>query len=307
MAHRYEPACAAPTREIGGRGHVVHAAREIVGLAVADPHGSDAARCQAHAEIVVQPVGRSEQAPHAAAARDEHFIGVDRSVPHEREQAVHRVHLEVPETVGDLDLLHRERLEQLERRARVVGHSIDCSSALVAARSSRAPKIDATKSVTPASAMRPIPARTVASSPTIATSAGPAAPSRSSMARYDGRKPYTWKSLAARSRAASASAVTHTGRLVTMRGAGRPARSAAAVIAGTVCSASVAGPVIRVTVPSVTVPASSSIFGPSAATSAGTGGRSGTSSAAWVVIVSPSASALSPRRSGISTARYSRM
>ena len=41
----------------------------------------------------------------------------------------------------------------------------------------------ATKSVTPASASVPILARTVSSSPTMATSAGPAAPSRSSMAR----------------------------------------------------------------------------------------------------------------------------
>ena len=76
---------------------------------------------------------------------------------------------------------------------------------------------------------------------------------------------------------------------------------------GTVCSASVAGPVIHVTVPSATVPASSSIFGPSAATSTGTGGSSGTSSAACVVMVSPSASALPSRNSGMSTERYSRM
>ena len=48
---------------------------------------------------------------------------------------------------------------------------------------------------------RRAPSRPSASSPTIATSAGLSAPSRSSMARYDGRKPYTWNSFAARSRA----------------------------------------------------------------------------------------------------------
>ena len=47
----------------------------------------------------------------------------------------------------------------------------------------------ATKSVTPASASAPIWAATVSSSPTMATSAGPEAPSRSSMARYDGNWP----------------------------------------------------------------------------------------------------------------------
>ncbi len=42
-------------------------------------------------------------------------------------------------------------------------------------------------------------------------------------------------------------------------------------MAGTVWLSRVAGPVIHVTVPSATVPASSSIFGPSAAMSTGNG------------------------------------
>ena len=116
----------------------------------------------------------------------------------------------------------------------------------------------------------------VASSPTIATSPGVAAPSRSSIARYDGRNPYTSKSRAR----ALASLVGIVGDADRERGehfaapAARPS-SAAAVIVGTVCDASVAGPVIHVTVPSATVPASSSIFGPSAATSTGGGGDVG--------------------------------
>ena len=52
-----------------------------------------------------------------------------------------------------------------------------------------APNSAATKSVAPACRSRSMPSRTVASSPTIATSAGPAAPSRSSIARYDGSMP----------------------------------------------------------------------------------------------------------------------
>ena len=149
------------------------------------------------AEVVVEAFGRTEQAAHPAAARDEHVGRVDGSVPQQGEEPAHRVDLEVAEIRRDLDLLHGERLEQVERRTRVVGHRvdgpaaqiIDFSSARVSARSSRLPMIDATNSVAPASASRPSSLVTVASSPTIATSAGPAAPSRSSMARYDGRNP----------------------------------------------------------------------------------------------------------------------
>ena len=86
-------------------------------------------------------------------------------VPQQREQAADRVDLEVTEVGRDLDVLHRERLEQLERRARrgrVVGHGIersraqiiDFSSGCVSSRSSRPPNIDATNSVAPASASR---------------------------------------------------------------------------------------------------------------------------------------------------------
>ena len=48
--------------------------------------------------------------------------------------------------------------------------------------------------------------------------------------------------------------VTQIGRLATTRGAARPAFCAAVMI-GTVCDSSVAGPVIQVAVPSVTEPA----------------------------------------------------
>ena len=71
VAHRHEPARAAAAREVGGGGHVVHAAGEIVGLAVADAHGRDALLGEAHAEVVVEAVGRAEQAAHPAAARHE--------------------------------------------------------------------------------------------------------------------------------------------------------------------------------------------------------------------------------------------
>ena len=51
---------------------------------------------------------------------------------------------------------------------------------------------------------------------------GRAAPSRSNMARYDGSWPYMAKILSARARAASGSSVTHTGRVTTTCGGGRP-------------------------------------------------------------------------------------
>ena len=63
------------------------------------------------------------------------------------------------------------------------------------------------------------------------------------------------------------SLVTQIGSELAICGAARPAAAAAALMMGTVCDASVAGPVIQVTVPSVTVPASLSICSPSAATS----------------------------------------
>ena len=98
------------------------------------------------------------------------------------------------------------------------------------------------------------------------------------------------------------------GRLTTTRGAGRPAASAAAVMAGAMCPAIVPVPVIQVMVPSATVPASFSMVAPSAATRTG-GGAPGTSIGenALVVTRSPALRTVSPRRSGMSDARYSFM
>ena len=79
------------------------------------------------------------------------------------------------------------------------------------------------------------------------------------------------KTWAAAARAASGSLVTQTGRMHTTRGLGRPAACAAAVMVGTMCSRTVAGPVIHSTVPSASSPASRSMAGPSAASSSGTG------------------------------------
>src|SRR5687768_9140231 len=95
--------------------------------------------------------------------------------------------------------------------------------------------------------------------------------------------------LAARSRAPSASLVTHTGRLTATRGAGRPASSAALLIDGTMCDSTVAGPVIQVVVPSASEPASFSIVGARAATSTG-GAGAFTSSGAIVAALSVSPS-----------------
>ena len=77
--------------------------------------------------------------------------------------------------------------------------------------------------------------------------------------------------LAAAARAAPGSLVTQMGRMHTTRGLGRPAASAAAVMVGTMCERTVAGPVIHSTVPSAYSAASRSIRGPSAASSSGTG------------------------------------
>ena len=186
-----EPARAGAAREIGRGGDVVDAAREVVGFAVADAHRRDSVRVgELAAERVVEAVGGTEQAAHPAATRHDDVARVAWTVPEHGEQPVQRVDLEVREPGRDLDFLDRERLEQFEGRTRfVLAHNIDFSSARVCARSSRDPKMDATYSVTPASASARTCFSTVASSPTIATSAGPSAPSRSSIARYDGRKP----------------------------------------------------------------------------------------------------------------------
>ncbi len=74
-------------------------------------------------------------------------------------------------------------IEEGHRGTPVQVWSSDVSSRRVRTASSPRPNSPATKSVTPASARSASWASTVASSPTRATSAGPAAPSRSSMAR----------------------------------------------------------------------------------------------------------------------------
>ena len=112
-----------------------------------------------------------------------------------------------------------------------------------------------------------------------------------------------------RARAASTSAVTATGRDTTTRGSGRPAAAAARRIPGEMCDPTVPVPVIQVMVPSATVPASSSMAGPSAATR--TGGavvpRMSSGANAFVVTRSPVLLGASPRSSGMREARYSRM
>ena len=87
--------------------------------------------------------------------------------------------------------------------------------------------------------------------------------------------------LSMRARAASRSVTMAVGTPATMRGAGRPARAAAARIFGMMCSSSVFGPVIQVMVPSAWVPASSSIRSPSAATTSGKDADSGTWICPW--------------------------
>jgi hypothetical protein len=71
----------------------------------------------------------------------------------------------------------------------------------------------------------------------------------------------------------------------------------------------VAVPVIQVMVPSATVPASFSMVVPSAATSTGGGLAPGMAmgAKAFVVTRSPTFDTVSPCKSGISDARYSRM
>ena len=112
-----------------------------------------------------------------------------------------------------------------------------------------------------------------------------------------------------RSLAASMSLVTVTGRATPTRGSGRPAASAAARMVGTMCSAMVPVPVIQVTVPSATVPASLSMTVPRAATRTGGAVAPGTPRGRGVLVDtrSPVLLTVSPRRRGMSEARYSFM
>lgn len=113
--------------------------------------------------------------------------------------------------------------------------------------------------------------------------------------------------MPARSRAAAGSVVRQTGSPATTRGAGRPAAAVALVSTGTVWSASVAGPVIQVTVPSANSPAIRSMTGPRAATSSDGAAAPGTMIRALTRIVSPANDTRSPSSSGPRTDRYSRM
>ena len=76
---------------------------------------------------------------------------------------------------------------------------------------------------------------------------------------------------------------------------------------GTVCSVRVAGPVIQVTVPSASCPASFSISGPSAATTTGGASTPSMPSDAFADRVSPVNAAGSPWSNGPRIERYSRM
>ena len=61
VAHRHEALTAGSRGEVSGRGNVVHTAREVVGLAVADADGADAVfGPEALAEVVEQAVRRTE-------------------------------------------------------------------------------------------------------------------------------------------------------------------------------------------------------------------------------------------------------
>lgn len=113
--------------------------------------------------------------------------------------------------------------------------------------------------------------------------------------------------MAARlSRSSSGRLVTDASMLATTRGAGRPAASAARVMAGTIRSSRTAGPAHVVTVPSASSPAMRSITGPSADSSTDGGRTPGTSTAPAAERVSPRYATVSPRSSGPRTSRYSR-
>jgi hypothetical protein len=122
----------------------------------------------------------------------------------------------------------------------------------------------------------------------------------------EGSPPYMMKVSATSSRALSMSSVTQTGMAAATRGRARPAASAARLMEGTMWAANVFGPTIQVTVPSATVPASSSILGPSAATST-CGAGAATSTEPCEMTVSPSSDDGSPESIGSNAARYSRM
>ena len=139
MADEDEPASTRPARQIGDGGKVVHAARKVVGFAVAD---ADVAipwvAASSQPSVVVEAAGGTEQAAHPAATRHHDIARVAGAVPEHGEQPVQGVDLEVCEPGRDLDFFDDERLEQFEGRARFARSTTSTSAVPASApRSSR--------------------------------------------------------------------------------------------------------------------------------------------------------------------------
>ncbi|MEZ5206943.1 MAG: hypothetical protein R2690_08160 [Acidimicrobiales bacterium] len=116
VPHRDEPLRALAAGEVGGGEHVVGAAVEVVGAPVADAHrGDPVLGPQPLAEVVVDAVRRTEHATHGAAEGQHHVLRVLVTVPEHREQAAHRVQLEVAQVVADTHLLQGDGVEGVER------------------------------------------------------------------------------------------------------------------------------------------------------------------------------------------------
>src|SRR3954464_9870186 len=107
-------------------------------------------------------------------------------------------------------------------------------------------------------------------------------------------------------RASVSSSWTATGNPATMRGDGRPAPLAAAVMMGTTWDSMALAGAIHKTVPSATAPASWSSRGPRAETRTGTGGGDGTPKPdVWAVQSTPSTSTTSPASRAVRMWTYS--
>src|SRR5581483_1812009 len=116
VPHRDGAAGAGTGREVYGGAQVDRAAIEVVRFAVADPQGADTARRERLAETLVQTVRRAEEPAHGATARDDDPSRVARTVPEHGEQAAQCEDLHVTEARHQVDFLHGERVEQVERR-----------------------------------------------------------------------------------------------------------------------------------------------------------------------------------------------
>ena len=290
VTDRHEPLRARAGREVRSGGQVEHAAGEVVRLAVADADRADALGREPLAEVVVEAARGSEEPAHPAAAHDHDLLGLGIAVPEQREQPLERVDLEVVEVGRDLHVLGRQRLEQLERRtgrrcSQQRAEQLPGAALLVVAgaelggdevgdaRVGEPPDLGAHRRLVADDREVLGPGRALR---------GRASPGTT------GSMPYTWKTFAARPCArvhVARDAHRHAGADPRARpaGRGRRLRDRRHRVATRACSA----PVIQVTVPSATVPASSSIFGPSAATSTGHGVAPGTSIELSALIVSP--------------------